>query len=706
MAAAETARLIASLELQDKNFTRGLRNVERGVGRVDKKLSAFGGFVNRNLARGIDSFAASLVGGVFAGRRVAEGTRAAAGADGGRHQVNRAGCRHQRQEITNLAEKYEGLNAIIGDEVIRGGENMLLTFTNINKQAFEPALAAILDHEHRDGQRAGRPDVHRYPGGQGTQRSDQGPDGTPRVGVSFTKEQVKKIKSLQKEGKLYEAQQIILDELNKEFGGSFAAQGDTTAGKVAKFHDAVEDLQRTFAKALLPIIVKVADKLGSFLSDPAVVRGIEKAGEALGSAFDGMLAAAEKINWKAIGNGLRIAADFAGQLVGWFGKMPDWAQALLVGGVVATKLPIVGDIFSEAAKGLIKGVLGINAGIVNVNGPVAGGGGAGGAGGGKGRVPRRLQGVSPEPQERHRCSAESPSSALRCVVAEVRGLRQIQGWLKEEQGKLDELIEGTSGQNFQQTLDNLTSTVKGSGDAEPIREVAVAHHVWSGSSPRTSRWRPTVCGPCSSRANSTGRRWSRHSMRSRKRRALHARVRRDLPRDRRTQARSHRRHRSPRQAAAGTGCLGAPWSKPLVTSDNLVKQINALETAQQARGRISKTERDTSRTTDQTRLQHQGITTQTSAQTAELGNIKNASATLNTTTYAGLLAATTATTAGNLLSIFQSASQVTRRGRHHDGGQQHHDGGAGRRTDHGQCDGESPPTGSSAQSTRSTCPST
>ena len=126
-----------------------------------------------------------------------------------------------------------------------------------------------------------------------------------RVGVAFTKDQEKKIKSLQKEGKLYEAQQLILKELNKEFGGSFAAQGDTTAGKVAKFHDAVEDLQRTFAKALLPVIVKVADKLGALFVDPKVVALIDEAGKGLARAFDGVLAAAEKINWGAIAGGLR-----------------------------------------------------------------------------------------------------------------------------------------------------------------------------------------------------------------------------------------------------------------------------------------------------------------------------------------------------------------------------------------------------------------
>ena len=103
--------------------------------------------------------------------------------------------------------------------------------------------------------------------------------------------------------------------------------------------------------------------------------------------------------------------------------------------------------------------------------------------------------------------------------------------------------------------------------------------------------------------------------------------------------------------------------------------------------------------------QHQ-LTTQTSAQTAELGNIKNATATLNTTTYAGLVASTAAVTAGNMLSMFQSAAQVTRRGHHDDSRQQHHDGSARRGYQHGQRHGERRQPDRRRQSTRSTCPST
>ena len=286
-----------------------------------------------------------------------------------------------------------------------------------------------------------------------------------RVGVSFTKDQVKRIKGLQKEGKLYEAQQIILAELNKEFGGSFAAQGDTTAGKVAKFHDAVEDLQRTFAKALLPVIVKVADKLGELFADPKVVAAIEAAGEGLARAFDGVLSAAEKINWAAIGGGLEKAAGFAGELVGWFGKFPDWAQALIVGGFVATKLPIVGDIFSEAAKGLIKGVLGINAGVVNlkaasvVGGGVPAGGAAGAAGGTAGKIMSAVRILG----------AVTIAGASIALLAQT--FQDFATGVGESQTDLLEKVNRTSTQGFKETIANLQSTNKAIQNMNPLENV-------------------------------------------------------------------------------------------------------------------------------------------------------------------------------------------------------------------------------------------
>ena len=95
------------------------------------------------------------------------------------------------------------------------------------------------------------------------------------------------------------------------------------------------------------------------------------------------------------------------------------------------------------------------------------------------------------------------------------------------------------------------------------------------------------------------------------------------------------------------GGLVTPGKQPtnVKPGDNLVKQINALKTEQQAtKNSIANAASIASR--------------ENSAQKTELSNIKNATATMDQGARANAVAAIAATTAGNLLSVFQSASQV------------------------------------------------
>src|SRR6185369_15706388 len=92
-----------------------------------------------------------------------------------------------------------------------------------------------------------------------------------RAGVQFSPEQEKQIKRFVRQGKVLDAQKVILGELNKEFGGSFLAGGATTAGKVAKFGDAIEDLQKNLATALLPAVSNIADALNTLFRDPETI---------------------------------------------------------------------------------------------------------------------------------------------------------------------------------------------------------------------------------------------------------------------------------------------------------------------------------------------------------------------------------------------------------------------------------------------------
>ena len=71
-----------------------------------------------------------------------------------------------------------------------------------------------------------------------------------RNGVVFTEEVRKKIEDLTKSGKLYEAQLIILSELQARFGGAAKAAGDTAEGAWVKVKNAIGDVKEIIGSAV------------------------------------------------------------------------------------------------------------------------------------------------------------------------------------------------------------------------------------------------------------------------------------------------------------------------------------------------------------------------------------------------------------------------------------------------------------------------
>lgn len=391
MAVSETAKLIVDLSLKG-NFarqmnasTKALDKFSKGESRAFKagaqigtgiknagKIAAVGiAALTSQVALGLDS--------LIELEKAEAQTAAVLKSTGGAAKISAA-------EVTRLAEKYEALNATIGDEFIRAGENMLLTFTNIRGKAFEPALQAILNMNTALGKGPEGLTSTAIQVGKALNDPAKGITALRRVGVAFTESQVKKIKALQKEGKLYEAQKIILAELNKEFGGSFAAQGDTTAGKVAKFTDAIDDLQRSLATALLPTVSNVADALSEFLADPAVVRGAEELGAEIGKMFSkeniqsgitalrGIFNTAREVA-PVVAAAAKTMGGFISAAVRAFQSLPPEIQNLAIAGFAVNKLTgglvtnIGGGLLSAVLRQLKSAVVTVHGGVVNVSGP-------------------------------------------------------------------------------------------------------------------------------------------------------------------------------------------------------------------------------------------------------------------------------------------------------------------------------------------------
>lgn len=153
----------------------------------------------------------------------------------------------------------------IDDESIQSGANMLLTFKNIRNEAgkgndiFSQSTSILTDMSSAMGTEPKQAAIQL---GKALNDPIKGVTALSKVGVTFTDQQKKTIKSLVNGGKTAEAQKIILKELNSEFGGAAAAQA--TAGE--KMSTAWGNLKEQIGTALLPVI----DKVESFMTEKAI----------------------------------------------------------------------------------------------------------------------------------------------------------------------------------------------------------------------------------------------------------------------------------------------------------------------------------------------------------------------------------------------------------------------------------------------------
>lgn len=156
------------------------------------------------------------------------------------------------EEIANLASELSGVTRF-SDDAIQSGENMLLTFTNIGEDVFPEATKAILDMSTATGQDLQSSAVQL---GKALNDPIAGISALSRVGVTFTDDQKKMIESMVEAGDVAGAQTVILQELQKEFGGSAEAAGGTLAGQMDILKNSLSNVAETAGTALLPILTQ------------------------------------------------------------------------------------------------------------------------------------------------------------------------------------------------------------------------------------------------------------------------------------------------------------------------------------------------------------------------------------------------------------------------------------------------------------------
>lgn len=243
----------------------GKDEVSKTTGGITKALGGLGSIAAGAATVGIAAAGAAVVG---LGSALVSGVQDAMEAQEVQAQLNAVlestgGIAGVTTDMANgLADALENTTRFSAEQTL-AGENMLLTFTSIGKDVFPDATRTMLDMSQAMGTDATQTAIQL---GKALNDPIQGISALSRVGVQFTDEQKAVIQSLVETGDTAGAQRLILEELNREFGGSAEAAGQTLPGKLDILSNKFGAVKETLGGAFIPILTELADLLISGLN--------------------------------------------------------------------------------------------------------------------------------------------------------------------------------------------------------------------------------------------------------------------------------------------------------------------------------------------------------------------------------------------------------------------------------------------------------
>lgn len=265
-------------------------------------------------------------------------------------------------EVSDLAESFSEVTRF-EDDAIAAGQTVLLQFTKIGEDTFPRASQAMLDLSTRMGMDL--PAAARIVG-----KAMEGEfSGLARFGVVIDEQTQKTINGLLKIGDTAGAQEIILGELEKRFGGSAEAAGSTLGGSVERLNNAWGNLKETIGttlaenegfQAAIDSLIKLINALGDAfakLPEPVQTGGVALFGLAAIAAklaiplmsLKVLLGSGAAAGGAAAGGGLTaafsgLAATLSGAVTSAAGAaaaaigaitLPVAALAVAIGGLIA-----------------------------------------------------------------------------------------------------------------------------------------------------------------------------------------------------------------------------------------------------------------------------------------------------------------------------------------------------------------------------------
>lgn len=245
------ADLLIKIGADSYEFQQKTRQVEKGLDGVSKKLTSVG----KSLSLRLTAPLAALSGVSL------HLTDVQAKAEAKVQQAiksTRGAAKLSFQELKQFASELQG-KTIFGDErILNDATAQLLTFTNIAGENFKRTQAIALDLSTvLDG------DLKSASIQLGKALNDPVKNLTAlsRAGIQFSKEQTATIKTLAETNRLAEAQSLILDELERQYGGQAAEAAKVGLGPIQQLKNAWGDFLEQIGAAIMPFATKVSRAL-------------------------------------------------------------------------------------------------------------------------------------------------------------------------------------------------------------------------------------------------------------------------------------------------------------------------------------------------------------------------------------------------------------------------------------------------------------
>lgn len=281
---AEQAYAYVTLIPVAKGFQQAVAKEMGGVGKVGETAGADAGKgVSKGFGKSIAGIA-GLIAGAFSIRAVTNFAKESIAAA---EAVSTANARIDQvakstgvfgdetdavtKRIQDFAKAQE-MRIAVDDTVIKGVQAQLLTFKDLSGTAdetggvFDRVTLAAFDMAQVVGSAEGNATAL----GKALENPTKGVAALARNGTTFTEQQLEQIKVLQESGDLLGAQEIILGEVESQYGGLAEASADASEKLSLAFHNVKE----TVGDVLLPIfadlvtdLLPVIDLLGDVLAD-------------------------------------------------------------------------------------------------------------------------------------------------------------------------------------------------------------------------------------------------------------------------------------------------------------------------------------------------------------------------------------------------------------------------------------------------------